>query len=486
MTKHEYDEAAFDQLYSDALKRGATWKGRRVGLATIFDMAQAGGYTPAATTTSAPISTPKKHFDLRSAVPVYHSLGMSPRDFAGPTVGTAYLWPLGAVSALVALGGVGKSSLVVNITAHIAAGKKWGEMALKQRKCLLFCVEENKQEIDRKFGACVHLWSDAERQAAADNLRVFSCLGGDPRLTAITNRQVSGTDMTAAIIAVAQEFRAEVIILDHLQGFTSGDLNQSDTATALAAEANKIVEATGAAVVFTAHTSKQNINAEDITDGFLVGSLAFENACRQVAGIVAVSAERAKTLDLDNSARDYLLLAMPKNSYGQARQESYLKKVYVPDFHTVRVEAYSPNFRIAPATKAERLDNALVDYLRANPGTTKNKIDRMAGRGKQFKATRAEIEDALDRIQDSGRVRKKKPSPVERKRLRLTPQVGQIYEVSEPLGLPPNTPSVNMSADDEGDPDLFENLSKYQKLTPTIQLPSGEQKPPGSETTKKT
>src|ERR1019366_5620378 len=103
------------------------------------------------------------------------------------------------------------------------------------------------------------------------------------------------------IIRAANDFGAEVIVLDHLQGFVSGHLNNSDTATALAMESNKIVAATGAAVVQTAHISKANINAQDVFAGFTTGSLAFENAARQMTGVIPLPDGDAKKFGLDET-----------------------------------------------------------------------------------------------------------------------------------------------------------------------------------------
>jgi hypothetical protein len=316
--------------------------------------------------TSGPASPP---FDLDAAIPRYSALGMPRREFAGPSLGDAYLFPLNALSLFVALGGVGKTTAIMKIGAHIAAGKPWWSwQPLERRKVLVFCIEESQDELNRKYGAAVHHWTDAERANAEENLRLMSCLDRDPRLTKAMGRQINVTDVNQRIIDAALKFGAKVIMLDHLQGFASGDLNNSDTATAMAMASNAIVARTGAAVVQTAHVNKGKIGAQSVLDGFTTGSLAFENSARQVTGVIPLPEEEAKKHELDPS--DYMRMEMPKNSYGKPREAGYLKRVYVPDFHTFTVEPFRPAPPPSIRTARERLKDVLLDYVTNNPGTS--------------------------------------------------------------------------------------------------------------------
>jgi RecA-family ATPase len=367
-------------------------------------------------------------FDLDAAIPIYHPTGMPAREFAGPTVGEARLFPRNALSLLVSLGGGGKTSLVVTVGAHIAAGKAWGFHKLQRGKVIIFSVEETQDERNRKFGAAVHSWTDAERERASENMRLISCLGLDVRLTKIEQRQVSSTEVPARVIEAATAFGASVIILDHLQGFVSGDLNNSDTATAMAEASNRIVAATGAAVVQTAHIAKMNISAQSVLDGFTTGSLAFENAARQVSGIIPVPADEAKEFGPDPTK--YLMIGMPKNSYGPARQKAYLSKVYVAPFHTITVEPYTPPVSVSSPLRSasERLKDDIFEYVKNHPGTTPNALDGHSGKRGRFKASKQDVRDAARELQDEGALVLKTLTNEERTALRLPHQAKQVYE----------------------------------------------------------
>lgn len=237
--------------------------------------------------------------------------------------------------------------------------------------------------------------------------------------------------MVSKVIDHACSFNADLIVMDHLQGFADGDLNASDTATALAMAANMIVAATGAAVVFTAHVNKTQINADTVDAGFTTGNLAFENAARQVTGVIKIPEKEAEELGL-LEAEGYLKAVIAKNSYGPAREAMYLHREYVQDFHTVRVRPYqraitTQTSSVAP--RAERLKTQVIDYVTAQPGTTKNKLDILSGKTGQFKASKNGVRRVVEELLDDKSLRIRTVSSEEKQLLGLPQQVNEILEV---------------------------------------------------------
>lgn len=431
MKPEDYNPTAVETMYDELLKRTHTYAGPRAAIASIRYEAKEAGY-------QAPASKPSYivpnsgAINLDDFVPTYEAAGLPPREFVGPSVGDARLFPLNALSIFVALGAGGKTSSATAIAAHIAAGKTWLNHPLKKRKVAMFFVEEEQLELNRKFSAIVQDWTTAEQLDAQMNLRLVSLTNRDPRLTHMQGRDIVETQFVDQLIESTVRFGAELIVCDHLQGFTSGDLNNSDTATALARAANRIVSQTGAAVAFTAHTSKGKINAEEVEVGFVTGSLAFENAARQVTGIIRMPEGDAKRWGLEATRELYIKVQMPKNSYGPANQIGYFKKEFAPDFHTVKIIPWQPPTGTTLFVSAEdRLIEGVLTAVKGKPGVTRNQIEQMSGAKNTLKASKDKVRRAIERLVSEGVLKEVVPTADQRKSLGLSQQVRKILKVSD-------------------------------------------------------
>lgn len=357
--------------------------------------------------------------DLGRYRPTYVPGGMPARKFVGPMVGPGVrLFPAASLSTLVALGAVGKTSLLMSIGAHVAAGKDWNGHRVEQQKVAMFFCEETEEELTRKISAIIDGWSPSEQASVMDNLLLVSLLGEDARLTIIDRGQYQGSGVAEKIIGILDTFGLKdgLVVIDHMQGFASGDLNISETATSICREANKIVDATGAAVVFAAHISKANIRATELEQGFAVGSLAFENATRQLAGMLPMTEEAAKKYGLELRRHEYAWLGLPKNSYGGTDAGVWLKKEVIQKYHTVVMTPVQlvPLLSIAAKSANERLTELIIDHLSRHPWTTRNQLDGEAGKDGIFKASKGKIQDVLGGLVDTGVIEQHSVTDAER------------------------------------------------------------------------
>jgi len=387
--------------------------------------------------------------------PIYVPNGMLPRRFLGPQIADGVrLFPEKALSSLVALGAVGKTSILLSIACHIAAGKDWNDRPLQQQKVAMFFCEENLEEVSRKFSAITDEWTNEERELVEANLITIPLLGVDARLTTINKNQYLGSGITEKIIFLLADFDLKdgLVILDHMQGLTAGDLNLSETATAICREANKIVAATGAAVVLAAHINKANINAKEVEQGFAVGSLAFENATRQMSGMITMPTEDAKKYGLEDTRKDYVRLALAKNSYGASNSGLWLRKMVSKKYHAPLFEPVSLSRPIVAGKLSElqKIAIQICSYLTKHPNTTRNQLDKISGNKGPLKASKAKVRESLDGLIAIGQVKTHKVSESERSDLVLAKQVKEVLRLTEAMASnkPANMGSINLGSAD--------------------------------------
>lgn len=374
--------------------------------------------------------------ELDSYKPKFIPNGMPARKFAGPKIGeNIRLFPENALSTLVALGAMGKTSLLMSIACHVASGKKWNGYSLEQKKVAMFLCEEDQSEINRKFSAITSNWSIEERTQAQENSLFVPLLGTDARLTRIDKGHYYGTSFTEGIIQLLNEFELSngLVILDHMQGFTAGDLNISETATATVREANKIVTATKSAVVLAAHIGKANIKATEFEQGFAVGSLAFENGTRQMSGLIAMTDEQAKKFKLEDTRKEYARLSIAKNNYGGVSDGVWLRKVVDHNYHAVVMEPVELNIPSTPEKLSElqKVKIRICERIKNHPFTSRSQLEGLSGTKGNLKASKQKVRDALNDLINSDEIEIHKVTHEERRNNDIPKQVKEVLRLSE-------------------------------------------------------
>jgi hypothetical protein len=76
----------------------------------------------------------------------------------------------------------------------------------------------------------------------------------------------------------------------------------------------------------------------------------------------------------------------------------------------------------------ERIKDAILAYVKCHPGTTSNKLDSLAGKNGQFKATKQDIRAAVKKLLDDGVMVLKTLTKEKRAALSLPHQVTRVYE----------------------------------------------------------
>jgi hypothetical protein len=184
--------------------------------------------------------------------------------------------------------------------------------------------------------------------------------------------------------------------------------------------------------VFAAHISKANISASSIEQGLAVGSLAFENAFRQLLGMICMPENDAKKYGLEDTRKQYIRLEAPKNSYGTSDGGIWLQKVPVQEYHTATIipVVLTPPIPASIRTAHERITEKILERLKKDPYCTKNKLDALAGTEGIFKASKANLRNALNCAIEEGVVNTHQVTDAEREANGLPKQVKEVLRAA--------------------------------------------------------
>lgn len=250
-----------------------------------------------------------------------------PIDYVLPSL------PARCLGALVAPGGVGKSSLVTQISVEMALGLALVggvHAARAPAKVVLLLAEEDVQLCVWRLQALKHLLEterdkiDDERLALLEsNLQIFPLAGSD--VSVLTSRRA--TKVADQIKRVAEGSR--LLVVDPLRRFYDGDENDSSTVTAVVQTFERICRDTGTTIVMTQHTTKSSVldGRGDLQQASR-GSSALPDGVRWQANLVPTDGSGTTTASRPSGpkTRNFHLF-IPKANYAPPTEPVELRRV---------------------------------------------------------------------------------------------------------------------------------------------------------------
>lgn len=234
--------------------------------------------------------------------------------------------PLGVTGLLAAMGGLGKSWLVLQMGVSVTAGLPFLGWEVDEPGAFLYLAgEDDDAELHRRGHRLMgHYARQAElagepfdQEAVAERLYVVSRVAADNLLTrARANGEVHPTPLVDRLIRSATEIPdLRVVVLDPASRFKGGKANHEEDATRFVEAAERICEATGATVLVTAHVSQAGMR-EGGGQEIVRGSTALVDGVRWVATLQRMRRDRAEDYGLHEEEADrYLRLEIPKSNY---------------------------------------------------------------------------------------------------------------------------------------------------------------------------
>jgi RecA-family ATPase len=188
-----------------------------------------------------------------------------------------HLIPEGSVTTLYGDGGIGKSILGVQLLVACALERQWVGRTTRACKALAVFCEDSEDELHRRFhAACGH--HGADPGDLVERLELFCRPGLDNSLVSFRDPWGPGepTEFLGQLHNLAIDHGAELIVLDSLHDFFTGNEVSRTQARQFIGELNALARECRGAVVLIAHPSLSGLNTGSGTSG----STAWSNAVR--------------------------------------------------------------------------------------------------------------------------------------------------------------------------------------------------------------
>lgn len=251
------------------------------------------------------------------------------------------------VGAVVGSPGVGKSQLLLQLSAAVATGSgdfladEWVPLAGKVLCC---CAEDDARVVQRRLKAVMNAWfadgniglsrSEIESRLR-ENLIIRPATGEDLRLVGKGSDGAESTEIFDKLFQAAREIKdLRLIILDPKSRFFGGDENDQALNTFFVANLEKIAIKTGCSVLVCHHTVKNSgtvqgkfsINAALDQDAAR-GASALTGAVRWQLNVAALPENLAKQkFGKDARRGQYIAARISKKNYGAPEDTFYLER----------------------------------------------------------------------------------------------------------------------------------------------------------------
>lgn len=239
----------------------------------------------------------------------------------------------GVVTAIIAPGGVGKSSFMAGTALVLASGREilGKDVWEGPRRVWLWNLEDDQNELARQISAFAKHHGIEPRQCA-QRLFVNSAMDGAELCTAVEDhggfRLIS--PVYEAIIAELARCRIDVLIIDPFVSSHRIDENANFKVDAVIKQWTRVAKEANCAIVLVHHTRKlagQKVDAEASR-----GAGAMTNAARTVLVLNRMTADEARQfgIDGDDERRRYFSVSDDKHNRAPPEKAEWYRMVSVP------------------------------------------------------------------------------------------------------------------------------------------------------------
>lgn len=345
------------------------------------------------------------------------------------------------VCVLAGIGGVSKTMLVMIWAVHIALGLPWNGKFTLLGSVLLILGEEDKSEIARRFNAIAKFLKLNNEQIALihQRIRAFPMSGIDSRLTKKQAGTLEGTDFTSEIIEASKALEKEsglpvrLIILDHTGLIHGGEFNSREDVVQTMRQVNHVAKETSAAVLVLAHSPKASIGKEKADSNDVAGSAAWVDLARAVFVLRSMDETEGKNFAIEvDSRKNYVSLCVVKNNYGPTGDKFWLHRIPVDKYSVCVLNPVVLIRPTAPIKGGEQLQARILAKISSVVGQYSKSgfRDAFNGVNDALKASKAEVDRALNEMLDKGVILLRAPTTEEKNQFGLHHTTKLVLDIS--------------------------------------------------------
>ena len=241
---------------------------------------------------------------IAGAMPMGAAIRATPYRWPDPRLLPTRQWLLGhwllrgEVTAIIAPGGTGKSTISVGLALSLASGQPLLGKPLPRgpQSAWIYNLEDSQDELDRQVSAAC-LFHGLEPVDCRDRLCVDSGLV-QPLCTATEDRDgfMLAEDVFAQMAATVRERAISVVIVDPFVSSHTVRESSNEAIDAIAKRWKRLAQETGCAVVLVHHTKK--LGGREVTAEDGRGAVALRDAARVVLPLNSMSQAEAEELGI--------------------------------------------------------------------------------------------------------------------------------------------------------------------------------------------
>ena len=356
-----------------------------------------------------------------------------------PFIGGDDLIPIGSYSALAGLGGTGKTNLIIGVAIQASVGGSFAGRLCKESCVLMLACEDSETEINARFCAGIEALPKDKQEQAIRNIRVFSLVGQDAHMVKMVGKNAESTSKSDVLIQAANQLKKEtglercLIVIDHARMIASVDWNDSAQTSVFTREMQRIASETKAGLVVLTHTNKASMNSgRETNQGDVSGSTAIVDNARWVAILHTMGNDDANKFAITTESKNnYVSLDIVKTNYCAMGKIGWFLKRSVPHHSVVTLDHVELAKPVTVKAGDNALEKRLIEYLKAHPKLTINKVKGLSGKKGVFKASENEVVSAIQELMDKGMLTLEQLSTERKKELHLPANTGGVLVVLE-------------------------------------------------------